>query len=334
MRRCRSCWHTAQFPLPTIRKAVVYIDQFALSNMLKVRDETTKGHERASENPFWQELWDALAKLRRYQLICCPDSEEHENESLLGPYFKKLKGVYERLSGGVTFNGFEHIRHAQVFELARAWAGQRQPVYDFDAESMTYGGIHQWNDRIFVTTGSMKLDQVEVIRQAREAAHDGLKKVFERWKSEKKTYDEVYEIERTGYMEGIRETFRSVLEKRYQIQFGKFDLDINAVLPCEGELLQNNVAEAIRGERGSEHVQKLSVEFFKQNVLKDAPFIKISATLYAVLAAKAAAGQKEPPNKGTISDISFISALLPYCDAMSLITSLGPSSMMCPRRMR
>lgn len=166
VRRCRSCWHTVEFPLPAIRKEVIYIDQFAFSNMLKVRDETTKGHERASENPFWEGLWDALAKLRRCQLICCPDSQEHENESLLGPYFKKLKEVYETLSGGVSFKNFEDIRQTQIFELARAWAGHRQPVYDFDAESITYGRIHEWKDRIFITTGSMKLDQVELIRQA------------------------------------------------------------------------------------------------------------------------------------------------------------------------
>lgn len=107
-----------------------------------------------------------------------------------------------------------------------------------------------------------------------------------------------------------------MLEKRHQILLGKLDLDINIVLPCEGELLERSVREAILQERGPEHVKTLSVEFFRQNAFKDAPFVKISAGLYAVLAAKAAAGQKEPPNRGTISDISFISTLLPYCDAM------------------
>src|SRR5260221_9293123 len=77
MRRCRDCWHTLRFSLPAVRKVVIYIDQFAISNMLKVQDETTKGHGKATENPFWIELWDTLARLRRCQLICCPDSQEH-----------------------------------------------------------------------------------------------------------------------------------------------------------------------------------------------------------------------------------------------------------------
>jgi hypothetical protein len=37
--------------------------------------------------------------------------------------------------------------------------------------------------------------------------------------------------------------------------------------------------------------------------------------MYASLAAKAAAGQKEIPNQGTATDIK-VSTLLPYCDAM------------------
>jgi len=31
---------------------------------------------------------------------------------------------------------------------------------------------------------------------------------------------------------------------------------------------------------------------------------------------KAATGQREPPNRGTINDINIVSSLMPYCDAM------------------
>src|SRR6202043_3446302 len=40
------------------------------------------------------------------------------------------------------------------------------------------------------------------------------------------------------------------------------------------------------------------------------------AAMFASLAAKAAAGQKEVPNQGTATDINIVSTLLPYCDAM------------------
>jgi hypothetical protein len=315
-RRCRDCWHTRRFSLPTIRKAVIYIDQFAISNMLKVRDETTKGHEKATENPFWTELWDTLARLRRCQLICCPDSEEHENESLLAPFFAKLKSTYERLSGGVTFKNFEHIRLDQAFQLIQAWAKGKEPVYDFDAERITYGRIHEWKDRIFVSVGSMKQDMVDAIRQTREGAHEDLKKIFERWRNEKKTFEETYEAETRGYLEGIVKTYRTVLMNRIAMIAGRQPYDVNSMLHCEGELLESAVKEVVSQEHGAEKTKELSERFFKEGVPKDLPFNKISGALYAVLATKAAAGQKDPPNKGTFSDISFISTLLPYCDAM------------------
>ncbi|MEK6322080.1 MAG: hypothetical protein AABN33_10390 [Acidobacteriota bacterium] len=50
--------------------------------------------------------------------------------------------------------------------------------------------------------------------------------------------------------------------------------------------------------------------------LKEIPFQKISAMLWAALSRKAAAGRKEPPNRGMSNDVETLSTLLPYCDAM------------------
>jgi len=38
--------------------------------------------------------------------------------------------------------------------------------------------------------------------------------------------------------------------------------------------------------------------------------------MYAAIAMRAAAGQKEPPNEGMTTDIETVAHLLPYCDAM------------------
>ena len=57
-------------------------------------------------------------------------------------------------------------------------------------------------------------------------------------------------------------------------------------------------------------------EFLLSQALAEAPFNRISGSLFAVMAAKAAAGQKEPPNRGTAADVNIVSTLLKYCDAM------------------
>jgi hypothetical protein len=58
------------------------------------------------------------------------------------------------------------------------------------------------------------------------------------------------------------------------------------------------------------------VEFFRSEALARVPFLRISASVFAVVAMKAAAGQKEPPNRGTATDVNVMASLLPYCDAM------------------
>ena len=43
-RRCRDCWHTAEFPLPKLRKKIIYLDQFVISNLMKLKNPATPGH--------------------------------------------------------------------------------------------------------------------------------------------------------------------------------------------------------------------------------------------------------------------------------------------------
>src|SRR5277367_5633765 len=102
-RRCRECFHRADFPLPALKKKIVYIDQFAFSNIMKVLDPNVKGHERATADPFWRRLFETLSVVCHIQMVACPDSREHQHESLTSPFYKALKTTYEHFSGGVSF---------------------------------------------------------------------------------------------------------------------------------------------------------------------------------------------------------------------------------------
>ena len=62
IRRCRerACWYTQSANLPEIKKKIIYLDQFAISNMMKALNPSVKSHERAAADPFWQELFEIL----------------------------------------------------------------------------------------------------------------------------------------------------------------------------------------------------------------------------------------------------------------------------------
>jgi hypothetical protein len=71
---------------------------------------------------------------------------------------------------------------------------------------------------------------------------------------------------------------------------------------------KTNVPEAEVGARAA--------AFLNSDTFQDIPFHQIASRLWAVISLKGNTGQKEPPNRGTVNDISIVSTLMPYCDAM------------------
>ena len=58
------------------------------------------------------------------------------------------------------------------------------------------------------------------------------------------------------------------------------------------------------------------IDFLYSEEALSAPENHLSALLFAGLGYRAGNGQRRVPDKGTSNDIKFISAYLPYCDAM------------------
>lgn len=318
-RRCRACWHTATVYLPEIKKKIVYVDQFAFSNMVKFLSPEIKGHERAAAEPFWKELFEILGVVCHLQLVACPDSREHQHESLASPFYNALKHTYEHFSGGVSFHDAETIKIRQIAELARAWLKNEPVAFDFDPELISSDRLHSWSGRIFVTVDGVLPGTVDELRTRRDKTHRGLQEVFEQWQRDKKSFKEVHATEKRAYGETIAQMYDNDCRKREQMAImmmrGQMP-PLNDVLPSRTETLVKSLQFIFQQEVGSELGNANLVEFFRSGAINEAPFNLIGAAMYASLAVKAAAGQKEIPNQGTATDIDIVSTLLPYCDVM------------------
>src|SRR5689334_16446537 len=86
---------------PPHLKKVIYVDQFAISEMVKAIDTRSTAHARV--DPFWRRAFEALDRACKLQLIVCPWSPFHHDESLVSEMFESLKRMYEYLSNGVGF---------------------------------------------------------------------------------------------------------------------------------------------------------------------------------------------------------------------------------------
>jgi hypothetical protein len=318
-RRCRACWYTATVYLPLIKKRIVYVNQLALSNIMKFLSPEVKGHERACAEPFWKELFETLRVVCHLQLVACPDSREHQHESLTSPFYKALKRTYEHFSGGVTFHDAETIRIRQIANLARAWLKNEPVSFDFDPESISSGRLHEWSGRMFVTVDGILPGTVDELRTTRSKTHEGLQEVFEHWQREQQSFKEVFAAEKAAYDQTLVRMHADDRRKREQMAIMMMRGQVpplNDVLPSRTETLVNNLQFIFQREVGKEQGDAKLAEFFKSGTINEAPFNLIAAATYASLAAKAAAGQKKIPNQGTVTDINIISTLLPYCDAM------------------
>lgn len=324
-RRCENCLHPPggeleTFKLPKLNKKIIYLDQFAISNMMKILNPKTKAHQKGSMDEYWKTLFEMLDQLTKMQLIICPDSHIHTNESLTSSFYAALKRMYELLGHGVSFEHFETIQRFQFCEHARNWIkgkGGEEPILGIS--SVVNGDVNAWQDRLIISA-NLNYDDSHIaeLRTSRSRVCDGLKEVFARWQTEKgRKFDDWYEEEIMSFGPVILQAFNNTQIKMRKIMRGEQIPTVNDFLPTSSVILIRSLIDMFtrEGLNESEVLSKVA-EYLTSPDLKNVTHHKISSLLYAALARKAASGQKNPPSQGMVNDISTISTLLPYCDAM------------------
>lgn len=345
-RRCRDCWNTADFRLPKLRKKIIYLDQFVISNLVKLKNPTTPAQAKLAADPFWQEMYELIFQLRHLQMICCPDSWSHQEESRISNMNAYLKEMYERLSGGNSFHQFNDIKSKQIGELALAWSEGREPQFDFDPRSVLHKDPNVWNERYFITFQDNPFATEAGIRQTRRANHANVARLFtDVWAKQVQDFDYWYDLERTEYQRGIAKVFVRCQRERQKtiasIKPGEA-ISMEALdnfLPSWIEGLMFSIKHVMQfprngGVRSQEDQARLLWSFLKSNRISEAPFLKLQSMMYAVIAMKAAGGQREPPNEGMTTDIDNVAHLLPYCDAMLLDNECRALMLNVPTRVR
>ncbi|MGO9317235.1 MAG: hypothetical protein ACLPXT_06560 [Terracidiphilus sp.] len=345
-RCCRDCWNKADFRLPEGRKKIIYLDQFVVSNLVKLKNPTTPAQERLAADPFWQELYGLIFQLRFLQMICCPDSWSHEEESRISNMNADLKEMYERLSGGNSFHQFNDIKSEQIGELALAWSEGREPQFNFDPRSVLSKDPDEWNERYFFTFQDNPFVTKTGIRQTRQANHANVARLFtDVWAKQVRDFDYWYDLERTEYQKAIIQSYVRSQQERQEViapinPSEQMSIEVlDKFLPSFVEGVIYSLQHVMRfpregGVRSPEEQANMLLGFFKANRISEAPFLKLQAMMCAVIAMRAAAGQREPPNEGMTTDIDNVAHLLPYCEAMFMDNECRALMLNVPMRVR
>ncbi len=318
-RRCKQCGYSQTYRLPRLRKRILYLDQFALSNMMKAINPKTKWAPKGRTDAFWLQLFETLHALVSLQLVVCPQSGMHEEESLVSPFFHALKQMYDLLSHGMRFRSYTAIRTLQLSNHATQWIkGKHIEPPTLDVESAVSGDLHGWQGRlIFAAKAEMNQKWIDELRRVRQRRLRGLTHLFKHWSQEKKAFDEHFQIEVSAYGRGLLGQYIERQLELHEYLQGLKEPSIEDLMPRASVDLVDAVMRAF-GAAGMSQRERwpMTINYFVSPSLADVPFVRIAALLYAALSRKAASGQKQPPSQGMMSDIRMLSVLLPYCDAM------------------
>ena len=328
-RKCSRCFYPnpernepeVRYRLPYLSKKIIYLDQFALSYMVRVMhpDLRATGNHRADD--FWVQLYKKLDRLVKLQIIICPQSSFHLQESVVSNFFESLEKMYHLLSRGFSFIQESQIRKKQFENSVKNWIWgiSTKSTADFLIKDVINGDINSWLPReIQFSPSNYSLDYEYKLRRARKRIHQQWIDEFYIWKEHsdakfEQWVEDFYLSLTKNIFSNYSEYMKGIIAfPKHQISDIKLcDFLLDSINPIKliHSIFQN---EGI----GLDDLWLNTWLYFQSESFQQIPFIKLYALFYASFARKAGSGQKKPPDRGMTNDLNILSLLLPYCDAM------------------
>lgn len=317
--RCRFCRDTIVWPLPEVEKAVIYLDQFAFSELFKV--EAGIRPEDAPNRGFWEALNSLVRRALLWQQAIFPSSDIHSSETIVARDAEALRAAYEMLGGDVQLLDTEQIESNQVWECFRAFREDRPPQFPVGPDEVlrTPSKRREWLPDMRIVTNPDYSMFATAIRGEVDRVAAEMSSLVEEWRRTKPTFEEALQIELTSYGKAKLTAFRQAAEWIERTMFDPdplrmFDGALHPVMREFRELQRALEREGVEpGERG-----RTIIQLWQWPGNQQQPFVRISAYLFAALARKITAGQRKLPTRGFMNDVKAISAYAPHVDAMFL----------------
>ena len=329
-RRCRNCFHNESEHLPPLEKKLIYLDQMVLSGIAKEIDPVWR-EKTPRRDDCWLQVFDQIDRLVKLQLIVCPESPIHEEESSYDDRYESvLRRLYEHLASGVSLHFPHQVHMAQLWEAFEAWSTNQGPDWGrITRDDVVDGRLDRWSDRLLLTVNMGHWPgRIESRRESRTDGHEALKQLWDKWASESQIlFEEWFETERRGVADAALQSFKRWLRVTAGAEAVADPLEL---MP---RWLVQLVADLLRRleERGVPHEEELSqaVEFLYSEPALCAPQNHLGALLYASLARRAAAGQRRvptavPPMTSPLLPLTF--RIVTRCSSITNAPSSYPKS--------
>lgn len=319
-RRCINCWFDECFPLPKLRKCVVYLDQFVISNIMKELDPSAPSERRGPHTAYFRELFETLDRVCKLQLAVCPESSVHDHESVVvGPHYEKLRTVFRHLSYGVSLRRPNEIFHDQISAAFKECVGPESAKATVAREHALDGNTDGWTDRFRLDLNYTIPGFAKSLKVSTDAKTRHLQGVCQGWKdSPTLSFKTVFEDEIQELGTGILTRYLRYLHTFDRASRGEVPVSDVAFPPDEMSLIQDLQEMPSRTTPNTvERVAEIR-SFLGSKHFREIPFAKTWALFWATLARAVKSGMSEEnyPQGSIYNDIEAVGAFSPYCDAM------------------
>ncbi len=308
LRGCESCNYHMTIFLPVIRKKILYLDQFFLSNAFLGKDER------------FVEAAQGIRKLSDFQLLVVPFSSIHEDEThqwkgFGGKNKEDLMEFVKTSSGGHEFQQDYEVEEKQIVTAFQNYMEGKSAEFMLEADDAIEGNIHEWDDYYRIDVGSY-LGDIQVIRDLKGKSIQTLVDVFEDWRNSTSTFEQDVEIEiadaRKGYIQSYLDYVQRMVLGDYEAMFDS---------PVKSQVVQAMLHCFTNETPWAERLQKVG-EFFRSDHFAQVPYQWVSARIYAKLkdmvkneGAYANHEKAKERLSGFFSDVKHVAIYSPYCDA-------------------
>ncbi len=319
IRECKSCGKRKRIRLPPLKKRVIYLDQWFLSDLTKLDDSRFDRSKFRQHQRFFEEANDLLHDLVRLKLVICPASPIHFRESIRSAKVapKRVLAVLKDLSCGIVLKDPDQVLCHQVEQALDCWISGRDCNHDIYAQEIAKGKINSWaSAQLSHDFTPYRCCEQQRFETEKDRRADRLRSVISRWKHQcARSFSEDFEEERRS----VANTFR--------LKWADLVNDAGACTTDGQEdalwrLLGNDRAHLLsRAIRKIDRPEDLR-EFFQSKEYYGIPAINVEATIWATIAHMVQAGSKNLEDPGLGNDVAFISRYLPYVDVLCVDRAL------------
>jgi hypothetical protein len=276
--------------LPTPDKAVIYLDQFAISNLFKAK-------QRGDAGDYWSTLLEKVERAAALHQATFPRSSIHLDETIAFHSASDLQIFHETL-GDNEFVSVADVCAEQEWQFFVCYLeGKPRPTLSFSVDNILRDERNKWLGSIHVTAETDWSVIAPMIRRDRDNGERAMQELAQRWRRTKPTFEEALTTEFQAYSEVRIRQLRDAADFDVFARFSAMRKEFEA--------------------RGFEKIEaaKEVVKFFQWPEMEHHPEHRNSAYLFAALARQYASNRKKPPS-GIMNDIKAVAAYGPYVDAM------------------